>query len=56
MKKAQGAPDGNANAQKQSGQNDHIVFKTSESLATQHGVSEKTVRRYGEQVQVALTE
>jgi protein gp37 len=44
-KKSQGAPPGNANAAKQSGQVDHIVPKTSETIAAQFGVSEKTVRR-----------
>ena len=43
-----GAPHGNQNAsKKQSGQNDHSV-NTSESIAEQTGVSEKTIRRDAE--------
>ncbi len=45
VKKAQGAPEGNANRSKQSGQNAH--FKTAEKLAADHGVNESTVRRAG---------
>jgi hypothetical protein len=45
-KKAVGAPAGNDNASKQTGQNVTIV-STAETLATQYGVSERTVKRAG---------
>jgi hypothetical protein len=45
-KKAQGAPKGNNNRSKQSGQN--VPFeKTAERLAKEHGVDERTIRRDG---------
>jgi len=46
-KKAHGAPEGNRNAEKQSGQSDHFE-KTASTIATAHGASEKTVRRAAE--------
>jgi N6-adenosine-specific RNA methylase IME4 len=46
LKRAQGAPLGNANAAKQSGQNVHFE-RTAERLAREHGVDEKTIRRDG---------
>lgn len=49
MKKAEGAQAGNANSKKQLGQNDPVEAKrTSESIAAQHKVSERTVRRAGD--------
>lgn len=44
MKKAQGAPQGNKNATKQSSQNGNFV-KTAERIAQEHGVNQATVRR-----------
>lgn len=44
-KKNVGARTGNKNAKKQIGQNDPIVLSTSERLARQHKVSEKTIKR-----------
>ena len=45
-KKAVGAQSGNANASKQTPQNEGIVL-TAERLATEHGVSRATVERAG---------
>ncbi|NJD37611.1 MAG: hypothetical protein FIA89_04725 [Geobacter sp.] len=50
MKKAHGAEQGgrgNQHTKELSGQNDHLA-KTSESIAAQHKVSERTVRRAGD--------
>lgn len=49
-KKKQGAPTGNSNASKQSGQNDHFESedKTAERVGKDSGVSEKTARRDAE--------
>jgi len=46
-KKAQGAPIGNSNASKQTGQNGPFV-STAKTLAKQHNVSENTVKRAGQ--------
>ena len=59
-KKSRGAPEGNRNAQKQSGQNDHFESqdKTSEEVGNETGASEKTARRDAEYSRAvdALTE
>jgi hypothetical protein len=46
-KKAQGAPVGNSNAEKQLAQNEPFV-STADKLAAQHGVSPATVKRAGQ--------
>lgn len=46
-KKAQGAPVGNSNAEKQIAQNEPVV-STADKLAAQHGVSPATVKRAGQ--------
>jgi hypothetical protein len=46
-KRAQGAPDGNNNAGKKQPGKSYPVERTSEKLAKEHGVTEKTVRNAG---------
>jgi hypothetical protein len=55
MKKTQGAPVGNENAGKQTGQNVHFVSpNTATTLTAQHGVTERSIRRDGETAEVIL--